>query len=73
MSEIERQPLNLHRDDESVAWYAETVREVSQGLVLHWNYRGLAALPIDLSHCGGRVTELYLKGNSIESLVQIQF
>lgn len=48
---------------------AEMVLEISDRLILHWNYRGYSCLPEELCSCGSHVCELYLKYNNITQLV----
>lgn len=47
----------------------EMVQEISERLILHWNYRGYSSLPEELHICGKHVCELYLKYNNLTSLV----
>ena len=51
----------------------EMVQEISERLILHWNYRGYSALPEELCICGSHVCELYLKFNNIARLVTVRF
>ncbi|KZS17793.1 putative Leucine-rich repeat-containing protein 28 [Daphnia magna] len=44
------------------------VKEISERLILHWNYRGYYSLPEELCICGNHVCELYLKYNNITEL-----
>ena len=45
------------------------VQEISERLVLHWNYRGFSTLPVELRQFGKHVCEIYLKYNNIQKLV----
>lgn len=47
----------------------EMVQEISERLILHWNYRGYTSLPEELCVCGRHVCELYLKYNNLTYLV----
>jgi hypothetical protein len=47
----------------------EMVQEISERLILHWNYRGYSSFPDELCVCGSHVCELYLKYNNITRLV----
>ena len=49
----------------------EMVQEISERLILHWNYRGYSSFPDELFVCGNHVCELYLKYNNITRLVSI--
>ena len=49
----------------------EMVQEISERLILHWNYRGYSSFPDELCLCGNHVCELYLKYNNITRLVSI--
>lgn len=55
--------------DREFAFDAEMVKEISERLILHWNYRGYYSLPEELCICGNHVCELYLKYNNITELV----
>lgn len=48
----------------------EMVQEITERLILHWNYRGYSSLPEELSACGEHVHELYLKYNNLTCLVK---
>lgn len=48
----------------------DMVQEISERLILHWNYRGYSSLPEELYVCGSHVCELYLKYNNITQLVR---
>lgn len=47
----------------------EMAKEISERLILHWNYRGYSSLPEELCACGKHICELYLKYNNISELV----
>jgi hypothetical protein len=50
----------------------DIIEEIVNRRILHWNYRNLTELPVELFHYGLHIEEIYFKSNKLVTLVSIR-
>lgn len=60
-----------YKDENANQLDTEFISDIKSRMILHWNYRNLKDIPNSLLEHGTHIKEIYLKRNSLTSLVRL--